>query len=421
MLKEGVPRVRSSWPKLRRWVLLAVGVFLSTSPSFVDYDSTLPLIAITAALGLLLGGRQLVSILRTSTISFLPILLMLALMWLSSDWSEEPTATLRSALSFSLVFLIAMCLVDLRSPVLMIGQLGSVFAVLVVFQAVLVELFPGVGLVQEAYEFGAAQGSFLHRNYLAFFLAVAFVVFLARIDLVGTRRGAFVLLLLLDGWLVWRAQSQTIIVLLPACIAIYIVARLIASSRAFGKLYLLACVVLSGLAVGLVVASSFSDFAADFGRDGTLTGRTSIWAAAAPLVEVKPLWGWGWQSVWSPKDTVYNSVLQTMQLSIPNAHSGYLDFALQLGYAGVAVMVTAMLVPLLIGLRQLLSARSSIAAWVLTMSFLLITTNITDTRLTREFGFLVLVIVTCAAVRFSADSPEREGTAGTTSGLGGRR
>jgi exopolysaccharide production protein ExoQ len=102
----------------------------------------------------------------------------------------------------------------------------------------------------------------------------------------------------------------------PVVLHLMVVAAL---SVAFSALFL-------GVGSGLVE---------DLGRDSTLTGRTAIWQSALALVH-NPLLGTGFESFWigPRRDQVISDIAQ----GVNQAHNGYLEVFLNLGWVGVALL-----------------------------------------------------------------------------------
>jgi O-antigen ligase len=77
-----------------------------------------------------------------------------------------------------------------------------------------------------------------------------------------------------------------------------------------------------------------------FGKDSTLTGRTDIWVTTLDLIKQKPLLGWGYMATWVPTDPQIGAIREDLRWAVPNAHSAYLDVALQLGLVGLGLLLT---------------------------------------------------------------------------------
>ncbi|HEY1987253.1 MAG TPA: O-antigen ligase family protein [Terracidiphilus sp.] len=97
---------------------------------------------------------------------------------------------------------------------------------------------------------------------------------------------------------------------------------------------------LLGAAIGLPVFALFFDTAGSMvhslGRDSTLTGRTDIWRAVLSL-HTNSLVGTGFESFWlgNRLQQVWNITLQN---GIQEAHNGYIELYLNLGWVGLILL-----------------------------------------------------------------------------------
>src|SRR5216684_1239136 len=94
--------------------------------------------------------------------------------------------------------------------------------------------------------------------------------------------------------------------------------------------------------VGLSLFALFFDsgggLVENLGRNPTLTGRTEIWKAVIPLVS-NPLVGTGYESFWlGERLQKFWSVDDKAFKGIQEAHNGYLELFLNLGWIGVALL-----------------------------------------------------------------------------------
>ncbi len=76
-----------------------------------------------------------------------------------------------------------------------------------------------------------------------------------------------------------------------------------------------------------------------FGKDTTFSGRTDLWEYLLSEISVNPIIGIGYQAFWVPESRnilfLYKSFVW-----LPNeAHNGYLDIYLQLGFVGLSLVV----------------------------------------------------------------------------------
>ncbi len=80
-----------------------------------------------------------------------------------------------------------------------------------------------------------------------------------------------------------------------------------------------------GACVPFLGTAAFSGLTSLLGRDVTFTGRTTIWAQLAPMALQDPFLGHGYGGFW----------LGTSYAEVNEAHNGYLEIALGLGFAGL--------------------------------------------------------------------------------------
>lgn len=105
----------------------------------------------------------------------------------------------------------------------------------------------------------------------------------------------------------------------------------------------------------------------DLGRDSTLTGRTSIWHFALLKVH-NPLFGTGFESFWiGPR---LRQIVIEINQGVNQAHNGYLEVYLNLGWFGVALLAGL----LVTGYRRIIPAvRRQTQAGSLRLAFFVIT------------------------------------------------
>jgi O-antigen ligase len=96
--------------------------------------------------------------------------------------------------------------------------------------------------------------------------------------------------------------------------------------------------------LGLTVSSLFlganSSMLQQLGRDSTLTGRTDIWRSAFSLVE-NPILGTGFESFWVGPRLL--KMERLIDQGVNQAHDGYIEVYLNLGWAGVALLAAVLI------------------------------------------------------------------------------
>jgi len=159
---------------------------------------------------------------------------------------------------------------------------------------------------------------------------------------------------------------------------------------------------LAGLALLDFLFDLSSTVAGLFGRDPTLTGRTGIWDAVL-AVQTNPLIGVGYQSFWmgGRLAAVWSSLNAWFPLS--EAHNGYLETYLNLGFIGLLLLIVFMLSSCRTVFRQIVVsphfASFSVAFWTITVFY-----NLTESAFGASLLWFVLLL--CAiVVPLSAEVP----------------
>jgi exopolysaccharide production protein ExoQ len=240
-------------------------------------------------------------------------------------------------------------------------------------------------------------GYFMGKNYLGEFSAAAFLLSLHEILYHGLRRALGIIVLVVTTSLLFLSDCKTafgLALFVPFVAGL----TLIAGKR----MRISPAIVLLSIAVCYVALSKLSGF--DIYRlsyilygDSSLTGRTVIWDFASWEIDRRPFLGWGYQSFWlvgpdAPSIVDAPGWVKTM----PNAHNGYYDTMLELGYVGLTLLVTFITATLhAIGRLADLDLRR---AWLaLSLALFIILYNFLESQWMRGFEFLWVVFAIVAA------------------------
>jgi len=136
------------------------------------------------------------------------------------------------------------------------------------------------------------------------------------------------------AWLLWKANSATSLMALVVGMAtVLLLGRNFIDREKVGVYLVTALVIYSGAELVLGVTATLIRA---LGRDSTLTGRTDIWAAVLQA-DINPLLGAGFESFWLGDRA--ERFWAMFQFRPNQAHNGYLETYLNLGWIGVTLMV----------------------------------------------------------------------------------
>jgi O-antigen ligase len=143
-------------------------------------------------------------------------------------------------------------------------------------------------------------------------------------------------------------------------------------------------------------------------REETLTGRTEIWEQLIKM-DTNPWIGSGYESFWLSDKT--HKVFERYTFRMNQAHNGYLEIYLNLGYIGLMLLMVAILSAFRNIGRRLLSLKDfdfqSIRMTFLILILLINITEATFKGLSLPWLFFLLVAVECSPRIIEAQLPSK--------------
>jgi len=240
------------------------------------------------------------------------------------------------------------------------------------------------------------QGYFEGKNYLGECASVAFLLSLREILQRGWRRVLGIIVVAIALLLVYLSDSKTALGLAfisPILAGVTLIARKI--TRISPAIILLSIPLCYAL-LSSVSNVNFERISYMLYGDSSLTGRTIIWDFANHEIARSPLLGWGYQSFWLVPDSPAVVEAPGWVKMMPNAHNGYYDTMLEMGYAGLAFLVVFILATLHAIGR--VADRDPARGWlVLSLALFIILYNFFESLWMRGFEFLWVVFVILAA------------------------
>jgi len=145
--------------------------------------------------------------------------------------------------------------------------------------------------------------------------------------------------LLMTLWLLWKGRSMTSIVGLAMGGTLILLSRRPALRRQSAFVHVLVVAMLSTALYAIFFQSSGA-LLEDIGKAPTLTGRTEIWRAVLN-VPVNPFVGAGYESFWLGR-RLQELLASFPSMQITEAHNGFLEIYLNLGWIGVSLLAGIM-------------------------------------------------------------------------------
>ena len=295
-----------------------------------------------ALLVLISRGRQVAVLLRTN----LPILLFFLYCGISIVWSDYPDVSFKRW--FRAVGDFAMILVLLTDPdwFAAVRRLLSRIAFVVMPVSILfIRYIPELGRTYSRGGAAAWTGVATDKNALGMICLIFGLSAVYRFLQLRKERGengdrkkgqviAQGMLMVMTVYLLWMANSATSLACFLLAGGVMVLTQLVPWARKPTNLNFMvaAAVFVPMSAMFLGIGSSL---VGTLGRDTTFTGRTAIWQAALGLV-TNPILGAGYESFWlGPRLLAVESQIAQ---GVNQAHNGYIEIYLNLGWVGVALL-----------------------------------------------------------------------------------
>lgn len=250
------------------------------------------------------------------------------------------------------------------------------------------------------------QGYFLGKNYLGECAVIALLLSLHEMLYRGRWRVLGIIVSAIAIVLVTLSDSKTafgLALISPFLAGVALMVRKMARiSPAIVLLFIPFC---------YTILSSVSNFniyrlAYMLYGDSSLTGRTVIWDFAQYEIARRPLLGWGYQSFWLVPDSPSIIDAPGWVKMMPNAHNGYYDTMLEMGYVGLAFLVV-FIIATLHAVGRVADCDPARAWLLLSIALVVILYNFLESLWMRGFEFLwvVFVIVAAEISRYWQPSP----------------
>jgi exopolysaccharide production protein ExoQ len=188
---------------------------------------------------------------------------------------------------------------------------------------------------------GTYSGYFTHKNELGAFSGIALLLALHETLYPGLRRVFGLTIVVTATLLLLWSQSKTAFALALICPLlaglIWIIRKVARVSPAITVVSVLVCYA----AVSSVSSFNIDVLTAVMYGDTTFTDRTVVWDFVFSEIARRPLFGWGYRSFWLvglDAPSVVEAPVPWVAM-MPNAHNGYYETILDLGYTGLALLL----------------------------------------------------------------------------------
>jgi exopolysaccharide production protein ExoQ len=330
---------------------------------------------------------------------------------LSIVWSQAREATARATVELILTVGIASLTAGFLRP----REFVSAMSVSLLVGAVLSLAFGRYGFDGMTGE-TVFLGIFASKNTMALFMSFLAIVAAAVMADPGQPtllRLLAVLSFLLSLPLLLLAHSAGALLTTGGSLVVLVLTVAFAQLRARERLLVLAGVATIILPVTLVVVMlglngtlghETSNFIVQIlGKDPTLTGRTVLWQIALDEIAKRPLFGVGYYAFWLQGNLLAEAIWREFSIDSRmgfSFHDTYLEFAVELGWVGVAALVVTLVQVVERSVRMALADQTWATACLVAVVFCLMTRTFDEVDLPYPFAaptFLLFVVAAYGA------------------------
>lgn len=325
-----------------------------------------------------------------------PFLLVLALIIASAAWSQSSGHTIRRSLALMALLAFVVATGALLGAGRFFRIMLGAMAALIIASLAEAALRPSVGFDTGEYA-NAIRGVFPQKNVLGMallFTALALSFLVLERGRLRWADGAWLGVLLV---MLVLARSTTSLLLTMAVAGVTLLVLWATRGGLWGAAAGLAAAVAAAAGVIIFTGIGMAGLFDLIGKDSSLTGRTFIWDGVWHIIAGRPLLGHGYAAFWLENSRHVRALTELVAWEVPNAHSGYLEVLLQLGWAGMALVSLMASATLVLALRAMRRGQVGLGLWaVLVLAVLGILNRTESVLLNPDFPMLFWLLALMA-------------------------
>lgn len=249
--------------------------------------------------------------------------------------------------------------------------------------------------IDQKFATGGYTGYFPGKNYLGQCAAIAILLAMHETLFPGKRRILGIVIGIVALALLLASNSRTALALALLAPALAGVTLMVRKTTRLSVAVILLSIPLCYMVLSGVTGFNMNRLSYILYGDSTFTGRTIIWDFANSEIARRPFLGWGYQSFWLVGPDAPSVVdAPGWVKDMPNAHNGYKDTILELGYVGL-ILLLATIIGTLHAIGRI-ADRDLPRAWLLlSLALLIIITNGLESLWMRAFemGWVVFLVL----------------------------
>ena len=248
---------------------------------------------------------------------------------------------------------------------------------------------------------GAWRGVHTHKNKLGAQMALT-TVFLLITQYTDVFRGKAKLAItgsmVLSAFLVVAAQSTTGLLATATMTLTFFVCNALKLNYRSMVVAVSSITLTAGIAISYIQTNADTLLGA-FGKGTDLSGRNDIWPALFHMISQKPFLGYGYKGFWGPYGAPADIVRQIAGWPVPNAHNGFIEVLLALGWIGGLLFFSNFLITFVKSIQLIRLTKKSYAIYPVVMLVFLTLSNLTESNLFVGDAWILYVWVSLSSVQ----------------------
>jgi O-antigen ligase len=257
---------------------------------------------------------------------------------------------------------------------------------------------PGSG-IENGTHTGAWRGPIIHKNLFArLMIPSALAPLLVALDTRGFYRYVVGAVSALAVGLIVLSTSRTALVIFLTLALLLPFYRALRLSDSLAIPFFITLILVGG-SIGTWVASNWDNLLFGLGKDPTLSGRTYIWEAVMEKMADRPWLGYGYNAFWQEAGEA-DYVWRVIRFKVYQAHNGFLNVGVELGWLGLAFFVLSILFAFIRAIQWARLSKTYADLWPIIYVTFLLMYNYTETTVIEHNSiFWVLYVGVTLSVR----------------------
>jgi O-antigen ligase len=315
----------------------------------------------------------------------LPLLLLVGMAMASVFWSAAPDVTsieTKAILRATLLGVYLATRFSIKEQIQLLAWALGIGAVLSLLVALAIPSY-GIHSMGEEGMIGAWKGIFDVKNRFASIMMLASGLFLVLALNSPRKRGLFWSLFGLAAVLLFLSKGKTAYSVFLMSLCLLPLQKFVKQQYKLRVFLLLTALLVGGTATVLILSNLEFIVVDTLGKNMELNGRLPIWTLIFDKILERPWFGYGMSGFWTSDEALYVLYNSWADLSLEsgvrfNAHSGYLELCLALGFLGFLLYTLHFLTLFIRTVNLWITTKSMEIFWILQTLVVLFFLNFAD-------------------------------------------